>query len=636
MLRALLLAVLLASLPRAAAADERILNFDAAVAVQPGGALEVTETIRVRAEGTAIRRGIYRDFPVEHAEPDGSVSLATFEVQTVLRDGAAEPWRVERMGAWRRLWIGDPGILLPVPSEQSYTIRYRTEGQLRAQPDLDELFWNVTGTDWAFPIDAASVTIALPAGVPILRHAAYTGPRGAQGAGYRVIAADGALYRARTTGPLPAGHGFSVAVAWPRGAIAFPPPRYAAMGRPPHRLAGRPLPPFAAWLATMIGVAALAIAWWRVGRDPPGGGIWPRFDPPPGLSPAGARFVRQQGFDDGCLTAAILSMAVKGAVRIDDVAGGGLLGGRVFRLRPTGMDGRALSPGETAAYRALFAEGAAPLDLETDKENGPRVDKARAALRGALQREHLGATFRRNRGHTVAAVAAGGAIGAVLIGAAANLSPAAVAIWGGGALAVMVLGSVLSAVLAPGRRVLSRLGSAAGLAIATFMAVVIARDSGAIDSVRDLLGPDAAAITAAAGAVYGLAIALFGRIMSAPTVAGRRLKDHLDGFALYMRTAEEDRLNRLTPPERTPELFERLLPYAVGLGLTQQWAAKFADVLTAATRPDWYDGIGSFDTDRFGRDFGGAVAAASAPAERSGGFSGGSGGGGGGGGGGGW
>jgi uncharacterized membrane protein YgcG len=406
-----------------------------------------------------------------------------------------------------------------------------------------------------------------------------------------------------------------------------------------YRLGGWPLPPFAAWLATLIGVAALAIAWWRVGRDPPGGGVYPRFDPPPGLSPAAARFVRNRGFDDGCLTAAVLSMAVKGAVRIGEVAGTGLLGGRVYRLNPMGMDGRHLSPGETAAYRALFAESTAPLDLKTDKQNGPRVDKARDALKGALRREHLGATFRRNRGHTVAAVTAGAAIGAVLIGAAARLSPVPVAIWGGGAFAVVMLGAFLSALLAPGRSLSDRLGSAAGLGIGLFVAVAIARQSGALDSARDLLGTATGLVTAAAGAVYGLAIALFGRIMSAPTVAGRRLMDHLDGFALYMKTAEEDRLDRLTPPERTPELFERLLPYAVALGLTQQWAAKFADVLSAATRPDWYAGTGSFDTDRFGRDFGGAVAAASAPAQRSSsGFSGGSGGGsgGGGGGGGGW
>ena len=44
-------------------ADERILSFDSDINVQSDGAFIVTETIRVRAEGRQIRRGIFRDFP---------------------------------------------------------------------------------------------------------------------------------------------------------------------------------------------------------------------------------------------------------------------------------------------------------------------------------------------------------------------------------------------------------------------------------------------------------------------------------------------------------------------------------------------------------------------------------------------
>jgi hypothetical protein len=44
-------------------ADERILSFDSTITVAHDGTLEVRETIRVNAEGDAIRRGIYRDFP---------------------------------------------------------------------------------------------------------------------------------------------------------------------------------------------------------------------------------------------------------------------------------------------------------------------------------------------------------------------------------------------------------------------------------------------------------------------------------------------------------------------------------------------------------------------------------------------
>jgi hypothetical protein len=57
-------AVLLAA-PLAAVADERILSFHSKIDVAADGGMDVTETIRVRAEGQAIRHGIYRDFPTD-------------------------------------------------------------------------------------------------------------------------------------------------------------------------------------------------------------------------------------------------------------------------------------------------------------------------------------------------------------------------------------------------------------------------------------------------------------------------------------------------------------------------------------------------------------------------------------------
>ncbi len=58
--------------------------------------------------------------------------------------------------------------------------------------------------------------------------------------------------------------------------------------------------------------------------------------------------------------------------------------------------------------------------------------------------------------------------------------------------------------------------------------------------------------------------------------------DQIEGFREYLGVAEEDRLNALNPPEKTPELFERFLPYAVALDCQNAWAAKFAGVLAAA------------------------------------------------------
>ena len=50
----------------ASSADERILEFHSDIRILQDGWIEVSETIRVRAEGNRIRRGIYRDFPTEY------------------------------------------------------------------------------------------------------------------------------------------------------------------------------------------------------------------------------------------------------------------------------------------------------------------------------------------------------------------------------------------------------------------------------------------------------------------------------------------------------------------------------------------------------------------------------------------
>jgi uncharacterized membrane protein YgcG len=148
--------------------------------------------------------------------------------------------------------------------------------------------------------------------------------------------------------------------------------------------------------------------------------------------------------------------------------------------------------------------------------------------------------------------------------------------------------------------------------------------------------------------------ALFYQLLKAPTRAGRAVLDRLEGLRLYLEVAEKDELRFKHPPEKTPELFERLYPYALALGVEQQWADRFSGVfakLEAERRPYhplWYHG-GNFDSHNIGGfagslggSLGTAIASSSiAPGSSSGSssFGGGGGsssGGGGGGGGGGW
>jgi uncharacterized membrane protein YgcG len=148
---------------------------------------------------------------------------------------------------------------------------------------------------------------------------------------------------------------------------------------------------------------------------------------------------------------------------------------------------------------------------------------------------------------------------------------------------------------------------------------------------------------------------LFGRLLRAYTRKGRALMDKAEGMRMYMEAAEKERLDAMNPPDKTPQLFEKLLPYAIALGVEQRWSEQFADVLAKAQaegyQPSWYVGPSfvSMDssgftssiadsTSAFSDSFAGAISSSSTPPGSSSGGGGGgsSGGGGGGGGGGGW
>lgn len=63
-------------------------------------------------------------------------------------------------------------------------------------------------------------------------------------------------------------------------------------------------------------VAVYLLMWRKVGMDPPPGRRAVTDEPPPGYSPAALGFIEERGYEERLLSAALVSMALKGAVRI--------------------------------------------------------------------------------------------------------------------------------------------------------------------------------------------------------------------------------------------------------------------------------------------------------------------------------
>ncbi len=144
-----------------------------------------------------------------------------------------------------------------------------------------------------------------------------------------------------------------------------------------------------------------------------------------------------------------------------------------------------------------------------------------------------------------------------------------------------------------------------------------------------------------AGVLSALIVIGFGIVMPARTEAGTRALERVLGFQEFLNRVEGDRLRDFV---KTPEMFEKYLPFAMAFGVEKRWAKAFEGIYTEP--PQWYVGTnpmgfnaGSFSNRLAGMSSQAASTMTSSPRSSSGsGFSGGgsSGGGGGGGGGGGF
>jgi len=630
----------------AALAEERILSFHSEIVVLPDGSQQVTETIRVRAEGQQIRQGIYRDFPTDYKDRIGNRYRVGFEVLGVQRDGQKENYFTQPQGNGVRIYMGRKGIFLP-PGNYQYELTYRTDRQLGFFADHDELYWNVTGNSWDFPIDRVSARVLLPEGIPSdeLQAEGYTGPFGSQGQDYRASIDYTGEVTFASTRPLGPREGLTIVVTWPKGYIQEPASSEQVMAV---------LHDNSVWLFALAGIlVALAyflLAWFKVGRDPEAGVVIPLYEPPKGFSPASSRFIRQMGYDHKTFTAALVNLAVKGHVKLREDDEG-------FTIERTGKPAVELAAGEKALLKGLFPHHMAgqgerqiygPVaSIKLEQKNHSRLQKAIKAHKASLQRDYEKRFFLTNRGWLIPGLAL-----SLLAYGLALFSLGGERLEIGAFLSVWLSGWSVGVVMLLRKAWAAWKGVRGGLEVfgALFIsAFTIPFVAGEVIGLWVLTTQASPALPVLLLVALGLNY-LFYQLLKAPTRAGRFLLDKLAGFRLYLEVAEKDELNLHHPPEKTPELFEVFLPFALALDVEQRWAERFAKLFASlsqgdgAYQPGWYHGqhwqhgnLGAF-AETIGSSLSSAVSSSStAPGSSSGSGGGGSsGGGGGGGGGGGW
>jgi hypothetical protein len=168
--------------------------------------------------------------------------------------------------------------------------------------------------------------------------------------------------------------------------------------------AARPAVPPAQAFREGIWIWALAVAapfawymliWGMYGRDPLPGVTFPRFYPPDGLSPATVRQVVGMGFDEKAMAAELLSLAVRGHVRLIRTKRG------LYGLRRTGMGPSDLTAAERRLMSALFR---GTTEIVIGRKQGVRLRVAMEAFRKHLEDELEGPVYATNVGATLTGV----------------------------------------------------------------------------------------------------------------------------------------------------------------------------------------------------------------------------------------
>ncbi|HLW53397.1 MAG TPA: DUF2207 domain-containing protein [Candidatus Angelobacter sp.] len=561
---------------------ERVRSWDSHITVNHDGSILVQDRIVFLSVGRSTRVGLNRRFQTHYRTLWGISYTIFYDFLSVHRDGHAEPYVLDPDGDSYWMYMGHTDKILPA-GEHTYEITYRTKHRLFFSANDDELYWEVNGR-WPFPIDHVTATVSLPPrardAVQIMRgylwdpNHEFDGERDAQG---------NFVFRAGGEEPE---QSFYVWLTWPKG-IIHEPTRKERFDR---------------FVADNHGVIigstglVLAVLYYLVAGLALGRAFNPRtaafcYAPPQGLSPAAMRYLPAGQLDDKGFAAAIVGLAAKRSLTIEGDAGG-------YRLQRTpsgaGAGFNDFSSDEQTLAGKLFAD--APT-VELTPQNQAALAGAAKALKNALQdkaeRRHVQANLRyRWPGIAVTVLAAMTMV----------MATPGDASYAGVQKCLLLTGAIVGLIVLrmSDRRARKsvRAGgpwtSSAALTVGVFS--LLALVGVFIIAFRAFLSLGlicVAIIWAGIGAGALVRIRL-----NVPARAARSMLKQVEGFKRFLRGEPAPAVAALLVPAKTTQLFERFLPYALALGLDQQWAKQFADDAAPGTAtpiqlgyiPSWYSG----------------------------------------------
>ena len=298
---------------------EEVTSFASDITVREDGRITVVEKIEYFFPEP--RHGIYRDIPTRYELDDGRTLVVPVKVKSV----TGAPYEVTENRYAVRIKIGDPDRT--VTGLQSYEITYEASGAIRYFADHDELYWNVTGSEWEVPLRRVSAIVHLPDAVneSDITLRCFMGPAGSSE--YECL-----YQRSGKSAHFAADDFLTVVVGWNPGVVARLEAREAGFYSD-YVLPALPVLPVAIAIPVIVFIILLR-RWMRIGRDPEGSGtLVAQYEPPDRLTPAEIGVLIDEKAQMKDVSATIVDLAVRGYIKINDEKSGFLSFRKNFGFR---------------------------------------------------------------------------------------------------------------------------------------------------------------------------------------------------------------------------------------------------------------------------------------------------------------
>jgi len=562
----LILVTVLLPFSSALAQEEKINRFDVNITINSDSSIIVTENIAYDF-GTQDRHGIYRDIPYRYKTDKGIYKLDFRVLSVVNETGSKYRYDTSTKGDFISIKIGDPDIY--VTGKNIYIVTYEMGGALNYFDEHDELYWNVTGNNWFVNINNASCKVTLPQKVKScdIKLTCYTGKVKSQEKNCESeILSETETYFSSTR-VLSPGEGLTIVLGWPKGIVKEVPKKYS---KNIGDLLKKYLPLLLALyilVIPLITLGVLSFIWNKYGKDPAGRGtIIPIYSPPDDLTPMEIGSIIDERADLRDISATIIDLAVKGYMRIREIKEKGFLKTkREYKFIKLKEADENLESHEKELFNAIFAKKPGVLEKVFDfirifNKGGDLITEKKYTTQEEGRLSTLKIFDKKRK---------------VIREETTEEKPLT------------------------GKTVV-KLSELKGKFYENLPRIKSLTYENLVKKDYFPTNPDRvrnkyyilAGIFAIINIISSIIIALFGRAMPKKTKKGKLIHEAILGFKEFLTVTEKDRLKFFNAPEKSPELFEKFLSYAMALGVEKQWAKQFEGIFKRPS--DWYEG--DFDT----------------------------------------